>query len=423
MSQKILGVKGMNDLLPEQAELWDYIERTARAVFGRHAYREIRTPILEDTALFVRGVGEGTDIVGKEMYTFEDKAGRSLSLRPELTASSVRAYLEHSVGNQDPVTRWFYAGPCFRYERMKTGRYRQFWQIGAEAYGVEAPAQDVEVLEMLVRFFQTLGLEGVSLNVNSIGDAACRPQYREALVAYFRGHEEALCGDCRSRLERNPLRVLDCKNPGCQSVAKDAPNILEYLCQPCRVHFDEVKRGLSVLGIPYQVNPRLVRGLDYYTRTAFEAIVQSPALGTASTVSGGGRYDGLIESLGGAATPAIGFAIGVDRVALLLGEKGTVPRKSVDLFLVSMDAAARDEAMKLASSLRREGFAVETDTRGGSLKSQMKRADRSGARYAVVLGEQELKERRAKLKPMAGGEPKEASLDALAVALREVAVH
>ena len=406
MSQKLSGVKGMNDLLPEQAERWDFIERTAREVFGRHAYREIRTPILEDTALFVRGVGEGTDVVGKEMYTFEDKAGRSVSMRPELTAPAVRAYLEHAVGNQEPVTRWFYAGPCFRYERMKTGRYRQFWQLGVEAYGVEAPAQDVEVLEMLVRFFQALGIEAVSLNLNSIGDSACRPKYQEALVGHFRAAEDRLCGDCKSRLDRNPLRVLDCKNPGCQAVAKDAPSILDFLCEPCQTHFGEVKRGLALLEIPFEVNPRLVRGLDYYTRTAFEVIAQSEALGTASTVGGGGRYDRLIETLGGPSTPGIGFAVGIDRVALLLGEKGVAARKPIDLFLVSMDAAAKDEAMKLASRLRRDGLAVETDTRGGSVKSQMKRADKSGARYAAVLGEQELKDRRVALKPMAGGEPR-----------------
>ncbi|HZH03758.1 MAG TPA: histidine--tRNA ligase, partial [Myxococcaceae bacterium] len=297
MTAKILGVKGMNDILPGDVELWQYVERTARDVFRRHGYREVRTPILEDTALFIRGVGEGTDIVGKEMYTFEDKAGRSVSMRPEFTAPAVRAYLEHAVSNQEPLTRWFYVGPCFRYERMKTGRYRQFWQIGIEAYGVDAPAQDVEVLETGMRFFEALGLTGVSLNLNSIGDSVCRPRYHQALVTYFQGHQEVLCADCRTRLERNPLRILDCKNSGCQAVARGAPSILEYLCDPCRLHFTEVQRQLTLLGIAFRVNPRLVRGLDYYTRTAFEFIAEDPALGTANAVGGGGRYDGLIETL------------------------------------------------------------------------------------------------------------------------------
>jgi histidyl-tRNA synthetase len=426
VSQKISGVKGMNDLLPgalggelAPVETWQHVERTARELFSRFGYGEIRTPVVEDTALFVRSVGEETDIVGKEMYTFEDKAGRSLSLRPEGTAPAVRAYIEHSVLNQEPLTRWYYIGPMFRYERMKTGRYRQFFQIGAEAIGAKAAAQDVELMDMVVQLLQALGLGEVSLNINSLGDEACRPGYQARLVEHLRAHGGELCADCQRRLENNPLRVLDCKVERCQRIAAQAPNILESLCEPCRAHFDEVQRKLKALDIRFEVNPRIMRGLDYYTRTAFEFIAAHPALGTASTVGGGGRYDKLVKGLGGPDVPAVGFGLGLDRLCLLLEESGKAFSRPAELFVAVADAGSSDAAFTLVSRLRREGLRVEFDTRGGSLKSQMKRADKTGARFTLVLGEAERESGQAQLKPMAGGEPLPVRLEQVAQVVRE----
>ena len=418
MSQKFHGVKGMNDLFAPAMQGWHHLEHTAREQLRRFGYSEVRTPMLEETALFVRSVGEETDIVGKEMYTFEDKGGRSLSLRPEGTAPSARAYIEHSLSNREPVTRWYYMGPMFRYERMKTGRYRQFYQLGVEAYGVSEPAQEVEQMDLVVGLLEGLGLKNVRLVINSLGDAACRPSFVEKLVEFLKGHREALCQDCQARLERNPLRALDCKNEACQAVVKAAPRVLDFLCEPCRAHFTEVRRKLDLLQLRYDVNPGIVRGLDYYTRTVFEFIAADPVLGTASAVGAGGRYDGLVRSLGGPDVPAVGLALGLDRLCLLLGERpqqqGTIP----DLFIASADGAASDAAFKLVSTLRRQGFWVEFDSRGGSLKSQMKRADKTSARYALVLGEAELAKGAGVLKPMAGGEPLPAPLATLAELLR-----
>jgi histidyl-tRNA synthetase len=420
VSQKISGVKGMNDVLPGEVETWQFVERTAREVLRRFGYGELRTPMLEETALFVRGVGEETDIVGKEMYTFEDKGGRSLSLRPEGTAPACRAYVEHSVLNQEPITRWYYVGPMFRYERMKTGRYRQFSQVGVEAFGAGQPSQDVETIEVAVRLLEALGISGVKLHLNCIGDDACRPAYQQKLVAHFSAHRQELCPDCQTRLDRNPLRILDCKVEACRQIAQSAPNILDSLCDACRAHFDEVKRKLGVLGIPFELDPKMVRGLDYYTRTAFELLASDPVLGTASAVCGGGRYDKLVKSLGGPDVPAVGFAMGVERLCILLAQQKRdygVP----DLFVAVADDKSQDLALKLVSELRRGGLWVETDTRGGSLKSQMKRGDKTKARYAVVLGEKELAEGAAELKPMGGGETRRVTLAELAGILRQQA--
>ena len=425
MSQKINGVKGMNDLLPGElsgdmapVETWQYVERTTRELFSRFGYGEIRTPMVEDTALFVRSVGEETDIVGKEMYTFLDKGERSLSMRPEGTAPAARAYIEHSVLNQEPLTRWYYIGPMFRYERMKTGRYRQFFQIGAEAYGSKEAAQDVEVMDMVVQLLEQLGLKDVSLNINSLGDEACRPAYQQKLVEHLTAHREELCGDCQRRLETNPLRVLDCKNEKCQAIASAAPDVLRFLCEPCKAHFEDVKRKLDALAVRYVINPRMVRGLDYYTRTTFEFIAAHPALGTASTVGGGGRYDKLVKSLGGPDVPAVGFGLGLDRLTLLLREGGQQYSAPPDVFIAVADEGSADEALKLASRLRREGLKVEFDTRGGSLKSQMKRADKTKARYTLVLGQAERESGKAQLKPMAGGEQIPVALSEVAQAVR-----
>jgi len=417
MSQRVGGVKGMNDLLPPDTAVWHFLEGRARETFRRFGYEEIRTPVVEDTALFVRGVGEATDIVGKEMYTFEDRAGRSLSLRPENTAPAVRAYIEHAVHVREPLTRWYYIGPMFRYERMKTGRYRQFWQMGAEAYGSAEPAQDAEVIDLGLQFFEALGLNAIRLELNSLGDATCRPAYLDSLVAYFRAHHDELCEECRERLERNPLRVLDCKNPKCQALVAAAPRITDALCAPCREHFEALRRKLDAIHASYTLNPRMVRGLDYYTRTAFEFIADAPVLGTASAVGGGGRYDRLVQELGGPDVPAVGWAMGMDRICLLLGEVGKRDESAPDLFVAVADVSAQDRAFQLVSELRQKGRAVDFDPRGGSLKSQMKRADKSGARFALVIGEREVTSGEGELKPLAGGEPVRIRLDGVAAAL------
>jgi histidyl-tRNA synthetase len=417
MSQRVGGVKGMNDLLPPDIAVWHFLEERARESFRRFGYQEIRTPVLEDTALFVRGVGEATDIVGKEMYTFEDRAGRSLSLRPENTAPAVRAYVEHAMHVREPLTRWYYLGPMFRYERMKTGRYRQFWQMGAEAYGAGEPAQDAEMIDLGLQLFESLGLAGVRLELNSLGDATCRPAYLESLVAYLRAHQDELCDECRERLERNPLRVLDCKNPKCQAVVAAAPRITDALCGPCREHFDALQRKLDAIRAPYTLNPRMVRGLDYYTRTAFEFLSDAPALGTASALGGGGRYDRLVQELGGPNVPAVGWAMGMDRICLLLAENGKREESIPELFVAAADAVAQDRVFRLVSELRHKGIAVDFDPREGSLKSQMKRADKSGARFALVIGERELASGEGDLKPLAGGEPVHVRLDDVATAL------
>jgi histidyl-tRNA synthetase len=411
VSQKLSGVKGMRDLFGEELENFLHIERHARELFRRFGYGELRTPMLEDTSLFVRSVGEETDIVGKEMYTFEDKAARSLTLRPEGTAPAVRAYIEHSLLNQEPVTRWFYIGPMFRYERMKTGRYRQFYQIGAEAFGAKEPAQDVELMDFVHQLLTALELPNVQLQINSLGDAACRPAYQAKLIEYLTSHKEQLCADCQVRLGKNPLRVLDCKNEQCQAIARGAPEVTQFLCEACQAHFSAVQRKLTALKIPFGLNPRMVRGLDYYTRTAFEFIADDPVLGTASAVGGGGRYDNLVKGLGGPDVPAVGFGLGLDRLALLVGKQAKSHAPKPDLFVATVDEAAQDKALELVSGWRKAGLIVDFDTRGGSLKSQMKRADKSGARYTLVLGGDELASGRGNLKPMQGGEPIQVSFE------------
>ncbi|MBX7116462.1 MAG: histidine--tRNA ligase [Myxococcaceae bacterium] len=419
MSQKYAAVKGMNDLLPPDIAVWQHVERTARKTLLRYGFHEIRTPIVEDTALFVRSVGEGTDIVGKEMYTFDDKGGRSITLRPEGTASAARAYIEHAMHQKEAVTRWFYMGPMFRYERMKTGRYRQFYQLGVEAYGVAEPAQDVEVMECVMHWLQELGLKDVKLQVNSLGDETCRPAFAARVKEYFEAHREQLSPDALETLSKNPLRLFDSKEEALKPLIAKAPILFDSLDDASRNHFTEVTRQLSMLGVPYELNPRLVRGLDYYTRTVFEFIAADPVLGTASAVGGGGRYDNLISELGGPKTPAVGFAMGLDRLALLLNGRSDALQHRPDLFLVSVDAAAHDEVMRLARSLRHQGLAVEFDARAGSVKSQMKRADKSRAMYALVLGEKELAEQKGNLKPMREELPaREVQLEDLARVLK-----
>ncbi|MEW6430984.1 MAG: histidine--tRNA ligase [Myxococcota bacterium] len=405
MSQKLAGVKGMNDLLPPQIETWQRIESCARRLFGNYGYAEIRTPIVEDTALFVRSVGEVTDIVKKEMYTFEDRGGRSITLRPEGTAPAARAYIEHGVANTEPVTRWFYMGPMFRYERMKTGRYRQFYQLGAEAYGSADPSMDVEVIALTAEFLRQIGVPDVVLHLNSLGDSSTRPAYVEALKAHFAPLTGLMSDDAKLTFERNPMRLLDSKEEALQEPIAKAPAILDFIDDASRKHFEDVQRLLGKLGIAYELDRRLVRGLDYYTRTTFEFIYQprsgENALGTAGTVCGGGRYDGLVKELGGPEKPAVGFAMGLDRLVMLLESANEPKATGPVLFIGTFDGPLRDDALATVMKLRNAGHRVDFDPRGGKLKRQIERADKVRARYFATWGEKEVQEGVLELKALA----------------------
>jgi histidyl-tRNA synthetase len=377
----------MNDLLPDAAARWQGLEDGARRVLTRYGYREIRFPILEKTELFARSIGDATDIVEKEMYTFDDRNGESLTLRPEGTAGCVRAGIENGLLHNQ-VQRLWYAGPMFRHERPQKGRLRQFHQIGVEAFGMHGPGVDAELMVMCQRLWRTLGVTGLRLQINSLGSAAARSSYREQLVAYLRAHEAQLDEDSRRRLEKNPLRVLDSKNPQMQALIAGAPKLIDHLDQVAREHFDGLRAALDAAGVAYEVNPRLVRGLDYYTRTVFEWV--SDQLGAQAAVCAGGRYDGLVEMLGGQATPAAGFAIGLERLVELLpaGFDARV-RSAPQVYVAAPGAAAAAPALELAERLRDADLGVECDDSGGSLKSQMRRADRSGARLVLLFGEDE----------------------------------
>ena len=420
MAEKIItAVKGMNDLLPDATALWRPIEDKAKRTLSAFGFGEVRTPILEKTCLFVRGVGEGTDIVNKEMYTFEDgaaegRAGTLVSLRPEGTAPAVRAAIEHGQLVQGALVRWFYLGPMFRRERQQKGRYRQFFQVGAEIYGASSPQADAELIDAAYSFLRQLDLGELTLEINSLGDADCRHRYVEALIGSLKSRAADLCPECQRRLETNPLRVLDCKCEACRQVTDDTPTIDGFLCGSCQEHFRRVLELLDGLGIPYTVNPRIVRGLDYYTRTVFEFVSKETGeggLGSQSTVCAGGRYDTLIGDLGGPAVPAVGFAAGLDRLALLCA-RNAPKAPGPDLTMVPIGEAAALKALQLASALRREGVWVDQDLRGGGLKSQMRRADKTGARYVLVLGGSELEKGIASLKHMETGSCTEVALEA-----------
>jgi histidyl-tRNA synthetase len=434
MSQKIRPVKGTRDVLPIDTYVKDpdpwlraghyqLVEQSARDLFPLYGYREARTPILERTELFVRGIGEVTDIVGKEMYTFEDKEdekGESeiLSMRPENTASLVRAYIQHNVNMQEPETKWWYLGPMFRREHAQRGRYRQFTQIGIEAFGSPGPRIDAEQIEMLDRWLRMLGIP-FEMHLNTLGDAACRPRYREALQAYLRSRSSELCNDCIKRVETNPIRVLDCKNPKCQEVARGAPQMEKFLCDPCRAHFTGVQEGLQRLGVKFVIDPKLVRGLDYYTRTAYEAIATS-GLGSQNTVAGGGRYDGLVKELGGPDTPGIGFAAGVERMALLLAQQGKERATHPLVFIAPLGEAEAARADELAQQLRAAGLSAEVSFRKANPGNQLKRADALGARFALVLGDAELKGGRARLKELKTGAQHEVLLASFAEEVKKL---
>lgn len=383
--------RGTSDILPQEQAYWRYVEQKAVNICQLYGYERIDPPVFEDTGLFSRSTGAGTDIVEKEMYTFEDRGGNSLTLKPEGTPSVCRAYMEHGFHNLPQPVKLYYVAPIFRYERPQAGRYRQHHQFGYEAIGDDDPALDAEVIDMAWQFFQSLSLPHLSLSLNSIGCKTCRPGYLTVLKDYYANYADKLCSDCKTRLVRNPLRLLDCKKPSCQQVADTAPRSIDYLCPQCDEHFNQLKRYLGLLGLPFEVNHRLVRGLDYYTRTVFE--VQPEAEGAQSTLGGGGRYDDLIEELGGKPTPAIGFATGIERIILNLRKQNVsippIPRPQV--FIAHIGNDAKNEAIKLASKLRQAGIGVIEATSGKSLKAQLRQANTLGVLHTVIIGDQEVK--------------------------------
>jgi histidyl-tRNA synthetase len=392
-------IRGFKDILPGESELWQSIERTAMALLDDFGYREIRIPIMEKTELFARSIGEETDIVEKEMYTFADRGGDLLTLRPEATASICRSYIQHKMVAQNPVRKFYTIGPMFRRERPQKGRYRQFYQIDAEIFGVEAPYADVELIFLLHTLFNRLAITDTTAHVNSLGCPACRPPFKKALSQLLTDAEPALCSDCQRRKARNPLRVLDCKVPGCNEAMRGAPSIIDYLCADCRNHFSAVTDALARLDVPFQVDHQLVRGLDYYTRTAFE--IHSGALGAQSAVAGGGRYDSLVGSLGGPETPAIGFAIGLDRLAEMVASLAPAMARPLGLFIAAIGEPARKQAFEWTLALGLKGIGVSMEYGEKSLKAQMKQADRLGAEQVLIVGESELASGRAVLRNMA----------------------
>jgi histidyl-tRNA synthetase len=398
----IKALKGFKDILPEEALIWQRIEGAARAIFHRFGFAEIRVPILEKTELFARSIGQATDIVEKEMYTFPDRNGELITMRPEGTASVLRAFIEHGMHVRQPVQRLYTMGPMFRHERPQLGRLRQFHQLSVEAVGSSHPLLDAEVMAMAAQLLADLGLS-VSLEINSLGCHECRPRFKEELVAYTKERVGDICEDCVRRSDTNPLRVLDCKVERCRVTFRQAPSILDHLCGACKLHFETVEKGLRLLGVAYQVNPFMVRGLDYYTRTTFELLTS--ALGAQSAVGAGGRYDGLVEQLGGPGLPGIGFALGMERIFLLLRQLETeAAPPAMDVYLATLGPAAAEAGFRLLNELRQQGRSAMMDHEGRSLKSQMKQAGRCRARHVLILGEEELKNRSVVVKEMATGE-------------------
>ena len=393
-------LKGLQDILPPDISVWQHIETGSRDIFKNYGYREIRLPIMESTDVFVRSIGETSDIVEKEMYTFQDKGGRSVTLRPEGTASFVRAYVEHHLYNNPAPQKYYYMGPMFRYERPQAFRYRQFYQIGAEAMGIEDPKLDAEIISMLSSILSGIGLEGLNFEITSIGCENCRPDYRSALKKFLNDKIEKFCGDCRRRYDVNPLRILDCKAPSCIESRQGSPPVTDFLCDNCKEHFDTLRGHLNILGIPHTINPNLVRGLDYYTKTAFE--VSSESLGSQKAVAAGGRYDGMVDEFGGPPAPGIGFAIGMERIIPLIKHSMSEP-VGPDLLFCTLGDEAAVKALLLTEQLRAEGLWVEMNLESASLRSQMRKANRIGAKNVVVLGENELKTGEITIKDMSTG--------------------
>jgi histidyl-tRNA synthetase len=410
----LTAVKGFRDALPVAARILSRVEDAAVGVLERYGYAEIRVPILERTEVFARSLGETTDIVEKEMYTFEDRDGTLVTLRPEGTAPVVRAFIEHHLDQQDPIARLYYLGPMFRRERPQKGRHRQFYQVGVELFGRDDALADAEVIALLRDILAEIGIDSARIRLNSLGDQTCRPTYREKLRAFGEAHRDELCPSCRNRLDRNPLRILDCKEPGCRAATADAPVLLDHLCQPCADHFARLRTLLDDLGIVYDLDHRLVRGLDYYVRTAFEVVASG--LGAQEAVGGGGRYDGLVAQLGGPAISAIGFALGVDRLVLALEaadpQAAAAAEASLrpDVSIAPLGAVAEREALRLACRLRGLGVRVEVDG-GRSLKSLMRRADRRGAPTVLIIGEEEVAARRATVRDMVAKRDEKLAVD------------
>ncbi len=402
-------LKGLQDILPPDISVWQHIESTAKNIFKNYGYQEIRLPLMESTDVFIRSIGETSDIVEKEMYTFQDKGKRSVTLRPEGTASFVRAYVEHHIYNDPAPQKFYYMGPMFRYERPQAFRYRQFYQIGVEAMGIDDPKLDAEIISMLSSILGSIGLEGLNFEVTSIGCASCRPDYKTALKKHLSGKLDEFCSDCRRRYDANPLRILDCKVPSCIESRKGAPPVLDFLCKECKDHFDGLRKYLELLKVPHTINPSLVRGLDYYTKTAFE--VSSENLGSQSAVAAGGRYDGMVREFGGPPTPGIGFAIGMERIIPLIKDSAD-GNKGPDLFFCLLTEEAAEKALILAEQLRAGGMRVEMNHEQTSLRSQMRKANRMGAAHVIVLGEDELKSGEIAIKYMTDGKTKRSSLQA-----------
>lgn len=412
--EKIQKIKGFADMLPDESRLFGRIEDTARDIFSRYGFGEARVPILERTELFARSIGQETDVVQKEMYTFPDRKGRSLTLRPEATAGVMRAFVECKLHAEGQTTRLYTIGPMFRYERPQKGRMRQFHQINAEALGSPSPLLDAEILLMLDHFLKGLGIPDLSVELNSLGCPACRPAFLDRLRDFLKGmHKEHLCEDCMRRKLTNPLRVLDCKVPGCRELTLDAPRITDHLCQECAAHFATVTAALDGQDLDYTLNPRLVRGLDYYVRTTFE--VTSGKIGAQSSVAGGGRYDGLVAQLGGPDTPGIGFACGMERLALLVPE---TPAPRPDFALAVLDPDGLAQGLHLAQALRQAGFSGDIPLQVKSAKSQLRQADKSGARYCLILGTEELAAGTVKVKNLTGGGETTVRQDEAATELR-----
>lgn len=405
MVQKL---KGTRDILPKESEVWQYIESKAKEIFENYGYKEIRVPVIESLELFQRGVGEATDVVQKEMYCFEDRGGRKVALRPEGTAGVVRAYIENGLSSEPSPLKLWYHMPMYRYENVQKGRQREFNQLGAELFGTESYMADVETIEMVEQLFQSLNIKDIELNINSIGCIECRKKYIEALKEYIRPNLESYCETCKTRFEKNPMRILDCKEEKCKELNKNAPKILDYLCEECKMHFENVKNMLDKLEIEYKIDPNIVRGLDYYTKTVFEFVSKLDGL----TVLGGGRYDGLVEELGGAKTPAIGFASGMERLIDVF--KNNNPNlkleKNMHIFVAYIGEEANLYATKLVKNLRKQGIYAEKDIMGRSIKAQFKYADKKKANYVITIGDNEIETKTATIKNLQTGEEKQISI-------------
>ena len=404
-------IKGTKDVLPKDVHKNQYIEATALDIASKFGYKEIRTPVFEHTELFQRGVGDTTDVVQKEMYTFDDKGGRSITLRPEGTAGAVRSYLENGLCNEALPQKVCYLISCYRYEKPQAGRLREFHQFGVECFGSASPLADAEIIALAKSLFDILGVKDLSLEINSIGCPTCRAEYHKALKEYFSSRKDELCDTCKSRLDRNPMRILDCKSPICHEIAEGAPVVIDYLCDECKEHFENVQKYLKAQNIEYTINPQIVRGLDYYTKTVFEFV--SNSIGAQGTVCGGGRYDGLVEELGGQHTPSLGFAMGIERLMLLMEAQGCEfpEAEKPDLFIVALGEKATLKAVEIAKDMREEGFSALLDLNQRSVRAQMKYADKLGAKFNVVIGDNEVEAKTAKLKNMQTGEETEINLD------------